>query len=180
MKKIILSAIAVCAFGFANAQDKGAEGFSKGNFYASGTLKTKSVSGGESSNEFSPSVGYFVSDNISVEGMFSTGKNDAQTKSTGFGVGAAYHFNAANQFSTHIDLDIMAGSDETVAGAKTKNTDISLGYGFNYFVSSHFAIHAEMAAISMNSETPDGGEAVKTTEIGLDLANISFGLTYKF
>lgn len=179
MKKIILSAIAVCAFGFAQAQDKGAEGFSKGNVYASGTLSSKSVKGGDSSSEFTPAVGYFVSDNISVEGMFSTSKN-GDAKSSGFGVGAAYHFNPSNQFSTHADLDFMSGSTDDGAGAKAKVSDISLGYGFNYFVSKHFAIHGDMAAISMSSVTPDGGTAVKTTEIGVNLENISVGLTYKF
>jgi outer membrane protein len=179
MKKIILSAIAICAFGFANAQDKGTEGFTKGSIYASGTLSSKSVKGGDSSSEFSPAVGYFVSDNISVEGMFSTVKN-GDAKGSGFGVGAAYHFNAANQFSTHVDLDVMVGSTDDGAGAKAKYNDIALGYGFNYFVSSHFALHAEIAAITLSSMTPDGGEAVKTTEIGLNTENISIGLTYKF
>jgi outer membrane protein W len=179
MKKIILSAIAVCAFGFAQAQDKGAEGFSKGSIYASGTVSSKSTKGGTSSSEFSPAVGYFVTDNISVEGMFMTSK-DGDAKSSGFGVGAAYNFNAANQFSTHVGLGFMAGSTDDGAGAKAKVSDISLGYGFNYFVSKHFAIHGDVAAISMSSVTPDGGEAVKTTEIGLNMENISVGLTYKF
>ncbi len=39
MKKILLSALAVMAFGFANAQDSESAGFSKGDLFVSGWFR---------------------------------------------------------------------------------------------------------------------------------------------
>ena len=69
MKKIILTAAAVFAISFANAQDKkdSGMGFAKGDFYASGSISNKSVSGGgDTTTSLAPSFGYFISDNIVV------------------------------------------------------------------------------------------------------------------
>ena len=46
MKKIILSAIAVCAFGFANAQDKESYGFASGDMYLGGRISYSSTDDG--------------------------------------------------------------------------------------------------------------------------------------
>jgi len=181
MKKIILTAAAVFAFSFANAQDKkdSGMGFAKGDFYASGSVSTESVSGGgDSSNSFSPSFGYFISDKISLSAEFATEKM-GDDKASAFGVGVAYHFNAGNRFSSHIGLSLATGSGTTTA-LDYKLTGLSLGYGIKYFVSSHFALMANVAALNYVSVTPDGGDAVNSTQLGLDLSNISLGLIYKF
>ena len=62
MKKIILSIVAVLAFGLTNAQDKKDFGFSKGDVYVSGSFSTSSKSGQDAVIVIAPSVGFFVSD----------------------------------------------------------------------------------------------------------------------
>ena len=65
MKKLLLSAVAVFAFTFANAQD--GEGFSKGDVFISGSVGFNSSKQGDAkSNEFSfsPAAGYFLTENI--------------------------------------------------------------------------------------------------------------------
>ena len=66
MKKLILTAIAVFALTFANAQDGG---FAKGDVFLSGSFGYNSTKTGDIKNnsfEFTPRAGFFVSDNIAV------------------------------------------------------------------------------------------------------------------
>ncbi|HEX9979836.1 MAG TPA: porin family protein, partial [Flavobacterium sp.] len=81
MKKLILSAAALFAFGFANAQDAattttGGKGFSSGDIFMSGAVGFTSTSepfGTEelktTSFRIEPRVGFFVADNIAVGAM---------------------------------------------------------------------------------------------------------------
>jgi hypothetical protein len=179
MKKIILTAAAVFAFSFANAQEAKSMGFAKGDVYASGSISTSKVGDADASTTFAPSVGYFVSNNISLAASLAT-SNDGDDKSTLIGLGAAYVFNAGNQFSSRIGLNLGFGNKDEVIDSKS--TEVSLSYGINYFVSSHFALTADLAALNYVSEKDDvaGAKAVNTTSIGVNLSNISLGLAYKF
>ncbi|NBW27504.1 MAG: porin family protein [Flavobacteriaceae bacterium] len=179
MKKIILTAVAVFAFSFANAQDSKSFGFAKGDIYATGTVSSSStsVSGSSTATNFAPSVGYFVTDAIALEAGFSTASS-GNVKSSDFQVGAAYVFNAKNQFSTNVSLGLAFGSGTD--GGDYKSMGLQLAYGLNYFVSNHFAVRANIAGLSYVSVTPNGGSAVSNTTIGLDMSSLSLGLVYKF
>jgi hypothetical protein len=185
MKKIILTAAAVFAFSFANAQDAKSFGFSKGDVYATGSFSSSSssVSGSDSATSFAPSIGYLFTDNIALSAGFETA-SEGKTKASAFKVGGAYVFNPKNQFSTNIGLGLGFGSGTNQASATTtydyKVTTMQLMYGATYFVSSHFAVMANIAGFSYVSATPDGGSAVSETTIGLNMSNISLGLVYKF
>jgi len=185
MKKIILTAAAVFALTFANAQDKkeSSEGFSKGDVFVSGTMSITSVSnGGTSESTFMPSVGYFMSEKIAISATFGVmngidGVNGQ--KATAFGVGAAYFFNPGNQFSTNVNVGLaMANVDNN--GAKVTATSLGLGYGMNYFLSSKFALTANLGVLSYTSGKPDGGDATTITSLDVDFNNVMFGLVYKF
>ena len=179
MKKIILTAAAVFAFSFANAQDSKSFGFSKGDIMGSATVSSvsSSASGSNSATTLAPSIGYFVTDAIALSAGFATASM-GDVKSTDFQVGAAYVFNAKNQFSTNVSLGLAFGSGTD--GGDYKAMGLQLAYGVNYFVSNHFAVRADIAGLRYVSVTPDGGTAVSTTSIGLDMSNLSLGLVYKF
>ena len=73
MKKIILSAVALFAFGFANAQEAttttGGKGFSNGDIFITGAVGFSSQKTGDfktNTMEISPSVGFFVTENIAI------------------------------------------------------------------------------------------------------------------
>ena len=71
MKKVLLSAVALLAFGFANAQEegKGNGGFAKGDVFVSGAVTFGSSKTGDfkaNAFEIAPKVGYFVTENIAV------------------------------------------------------------------------------------------------------------------
>ena len=179
MKKIILTAAAVFAFSFANAQDAKSFGFAKGDIFGSATVSSvsSSVSGSDTATSFAPSVGYFVTDDIALSAGFSTA-SAGNVKSSDFQLGAAYVFNAKNQFSTNVSLGLAFGSGTD--GGDYKAMGLQLAYGVNYFVSNHFAVRADIAGLRYVSVTPDGGSAISTTTIGLDMSNLSLGLVYKF
>ena len=72
MKKLLFAAVAVFAFGAANAQEESNEGFSKADVFVSGSFgfgSQKNTADGnykESNFEVMPRVGYFVSENIAL------------------------------------------------------------------------------------------------------------------
>jgi len=127
MKKIILTAVAVFAFSLANAQDKKESGFglSKGHFYATGSFKsvTSSVSGSDSATSFAPAVGYFLTDNVALSAGFAT-SSAGKVKESTFSIGAAYVFNAKNQFSSNVSLGLGFGSGTNVIDYKTNNLQL--------------------------------------------------------
>ena len=63
-------------------------------------------------------------------------------KSTLVGLGAVYHFNAGNQFSSQFGLSLGMGSGTSIGDYEM--TTLTLGYGIKYFVSSDFALMANL------------------------------------
>jgi len=203
MKKTLLSLTALFAFGVVTAQEEPATiGFSKGDVFASGTLSFSSQKTGDfKSNQFtvSPKVGYFVSNNIAIgvsltylsatEDMSDSNFGSVEEKTTGFEAGAfgRYYFMPASRFS--VFAQVYAGyatAKYEVEAYQSESKSNGFGFefapGFNYFVSDHFAIETTFGVLGYNSVKPDynGAESTDTLNIGLDLANINFGLVYKF
>lgn len=198
MKKVLLSAVALLAFGFANAQEeeKGNGGFSKGDVFVSGGFGFGSTKQGDAkSNDFtfSPAVGYFVTEEIALGARLNveSGKTDngvAETKSSAFGgeVFGRYYFTPASQFSVFGELAVGFGNskDEDALGNETKfnNFGINAGAGVSYFLNSNFAIEAGWAGLGYNSVKQDvsGADASNSFGLNVDLSSINFGLVYKF
>jgi outer membrane protein W len=208
MKKIILSALALFAFGFANAQDTkeatGGKGFTNGDVYVSGAVGFSSQKTGDFKNNsftIAPSVGFFVTDNISIGGRIgytsATGDQDVtgdgdifEVKTSTIEVGAfgRYYTTPSSDFSFFGELGVaymsqkseltdVDGSDST-----TNGFGIALSPGVSYFISSNFALEASIGALSYTSVKPDadGAESTNTFGLNVDLTNINLGLVYKF
>ncbi len=195
MKKIILTVAAVFALTFANAQDKKestGEGFSNGDLYLTGTAGFSSIDDQGSKTDgftLAPGVGYFVTDNIAIEGQLSyeSTKNDAtDTKTTGFGIaaGAKYFWTPASKFSLSIGANLSYMSTKVDVGGgdgTTKEIGFNVPLGLHYFVSNDFAITSSWGGFGYASNDNGGNGAEKSTglSLGLDLSSISFGLLYK-
>jgi len=203
MKKILLSAVAVMAFGFANAQDVPTTGFSQGDVFISGAVGyTSEKTGDFKTDQFKiiPRAAYFVTNNISVGVQlgYTTGtattvvggpvdpitvENDVKTFEAGaFG---RYYFTPARNFSFFGQLGVgyMSTKTEPEGGPDTKDTGINLGLapGISYFVSEHIALEATFGLLGYNSVNPDGdGDNTNTFNIGTDFNDINFGIVYKF
>ncbi|CAM1333266.1 outer membrane beta-barrel protein [Tenacibaculum aestuariivivum] len=194
MKKVLL-VIAMVAAGFtANAQDKAKTakgGFAQEDVYVSGTVGFSSASMGDndsSSYTFSPSVGYFISENIALELGLAIGGSDTgveETSTLGVALAANYFFTPQNDFSFvlgaglgYANTEIEGGSDD---GLDVNSISIAVAPGVNYFVSESVALRASVGALSYTNAKQDGADdALNTFALNLDLSAIQFGLTYKF
>jgi opacity protein-like surface antigen len=204
MKKIILSAIAVCAFGFANAQDKGGTGLASGNIVLSGDVAYSSQSYGDSKLSgmtLSPGLGYMMSDNLMLVGQvgITSGSgnenvgNDAKSSGLALGAGVRYFFTPADNFSLSLGGQFSYGSDKTNVGvddagdtvllasdAKINTMGLSVPVGLHYFMSNNFAVSATWGGLGYSSSKVDGAsEATNTMNLGLTMSSVSFGLLYK-
>ena len=195
MKKIVLSAVAILAFGFANAQESTGKGFSTGDVFISGSVGINSEKTGdqkESGFEISPKVGFFVTDNIAIGGRLGF-SSDKEENAAGVetldesrltvGVFGRYYFTPASDFSLFGQLGVDYSTvDNKLADAQENEIGANLGLGLSYFVSSNFAIEATWAGLGYLSNDNGGDGAEKTSSFGLgaDLRAISFGVIYKF
>lgn len=197
MKKIILSVVAVMAFGFANAQDKkeGGAGLAKGDLYLTGAFNISNEKTGDVKTDgftLAPGAGYLITENIALEGQirYNSGKDtDAagvETKSNGLGlaVGGKYFFTPADQFSLSLGANISYTSTKVEVGAfdaTTKEIGFNVPLGLHYFVSNNFAITSSWGGLGYKSNDNGGDGAEKTNGFGLnlDMESISFGLIYK-
>jgi outer membrane protein len=197
MKKVLLSAVALLAFGFANAQEeKSNGGFSKGDVFVTGAFTFGSSNDKDNEVktngfEIAPQVGYFLTENIAIGGKlgFASSKEETAGVDTedmsGLTLGAfgRYYFTPANQFSlfANLGLDYSSMKDK-LADAKLNGFQAGLGAGMNYFVSSNFSIEAGVAVLGFSSEKSDATGAKGTSSFGFggDWRAVTFGVNYKF
>ena len=204
MKKVLLSAVALLAFGFANAQEeeKGNGGFAKGDVFVSGAVTLSSAKKGDfkaNAFEIAPKVGYFVTENIAVGASvgfqslkFDNGAADATNSGLGLGAFGRYYFTPADKFSLFAELGFdytsfdeeFDAEDGTVYGGsfESKEVGFGLGAGMNYFVSSNFSIEAGVAVLgySSNDNGGNGADKTNTFQFGGDWRAVTFGVNYKF
>lgn len=203
MKKIILTAAAIFAFGFANAQDATttpAKGFSNGDAFISGSVGFSSTKTGDfKSNSFtiSPKAGFFVSDNIAVGaqiGYTSSTQDDfngfdvVEVKTNEFSVGAfaRYYATPASDFSLFGELGVNYNTAKTeIEGTevgKNNGFEIAVRPGISYFISSNFALEATIGALSYETSKPDadGAESTDTFGLNINLTDVNIGIVYKF
>lgn len=203
MKKIILSAVALVAFGFAaQAQEtttSGEGGFAQGDMFISGSVGFSNQKQGDDKTntfEIAPRFAYFATSNIAVGAKvgYSTYKNEVAAGTTAdrnaftVGVFGRYYGTPASKFSLfgELGVDYSTVNNKAIAPAtedvKTNGFGVGFRPGISYFVSSNFAIEATFGALSYNSTKVDvdGAEAENTFNLNLNLTNIGFGLVYKF
>lgn len=203
MKKLILSAAALFAFGFANAQDDaatGSKGFANGDVFISGSVGFSSETEGEfKSSTFSimPKLGFFVADNIAIGGMIGymgttdemeVGSVTFEEKMNTLAVGgfARYYATPASDFSFFGELGVTYMSstfeEEDAEEFKVNGFGIAVSPGVSYFISDNFAMEASIGALEYTTMKPDadGAESRDTFGLNLNLTDITFGLVYKF
>lgn len=188
MKKIILSIFALGTLAM-NAQDGS---FAKGNVALSGevgNLTTKILDA-----KVSPSMMYFVTDNIALRGGLSfgsTSKDSAaiskgETSNFGVNFGANYYF-TKSRFTPFIGASVgfSSGSKKAAATApeeKTSTMELSVFPGVNAFLTKRLAINASFGSLGYSSETETSTTNVetKTSGFGFDfnLNTVRLGVTW--
>ena len=202
MKKLLLSAVAVMAFGFSNAQETtGTTGFSQGDVFITGSVGFGSEKTGDAktnSFNFSPKAGYFVTSNIAIglqlgfvsdKDTVETPLGDLENKETSLEIGAfgRYYFTPARNFSFFGQLS--AGyitnkvENEGDPEYKENGVNIALAPGVSYFVSEHIAFEATFGILGYKTVKPDVDGDVDSTDtfnVGANFSDINFGIIYKF
>ena len=170
MKKIILTAAAVFAFSFANAQEAKSFGFVKGDVTLTGNVTTET----DKATKLSPSLAYFVSDKISIGAGFSSESGGTGDSSTSFNAGINYRvLELGQRFKVFAGAGLEFGDKETT---------FDVGANLNYFLTQKLSIGLKIASF-LSYNKPDGADG--TTKINLnEFENIfnapSYSLTYKF
>lgn len=197
MKKVLFFAVAAFSFISANAQESTVEGFSKGDILTSLSFSYAKEKANNNETEYtnssvSPSISYFVTDNIAVDLGLSIdqAKYSASQKESSvlYGAGARYFFNPKNKFSTNLGFDVNLFSTkgnynvdgDFDADLKAKGTQVNLVYGLNYFISNHFALSLNLSGVKFQSSKTDGFDKNDTsTSFRLNMEALNFGLVYK-
>jgi len=198
MKKLLLSALAVCAFTFSNAQETEtteSNGVAKGDMMISGAFgfnSTSTADAKENSFEIAPRFSYFVSDNIAVgakigfmseSGDDATGTENLDRQTLSLGAFGRYYMSPASKFSVFAELGFDYNStDDKLSEVKLDGFDVAVGPGVSYFLSDSFAIEASWGALKYETEKGDwtDAESTDTFGLGLDMRDLTFGLAYKF
>ncbi len=189
MKKVLLfAAFAAFAMTNVNAQDEDSSGFAKSDIFMTGTVGFNSTSAGDvdtSSFDFSPSVGYMMTDNLAIGASLSFGSmddgSDVDMSSTGFGVGVTYFMAPTSKFSMNVGAGLNYRTD-SVGDLDVNTFSFVIAPGFNYWIADSWGLVANVAALSYSSSEADvdGAEAVTAFGLNVDLSDINFGMVYKF
>lgn len=172
---------------------------SSGNMMVGGGLEFESVSykNGSSNNEsnvtFSPSFGYFVSDNLAVGatlvvGSYRDGTGSGKTVTSRFGLGpfARYYIPTSNDrfcFFGQAQLTFISGKTDPPSGRVTKSNEIdfALSPGFAYFFNDHWAVEFAIRGFGIRSVNPDTDEDDgKYTEVGFGLNSLSPSIGFRY
>ena len=202
MKKVLLSALAVFAFTFANAQEEEKSfGFAEGDIFVEGNLgfystNDKNTEVKTSGVNFNPKVGYFISEKLAIGAELMVGSDKEEVAGTdtekfsnfGAGVFARYYFlDLGARFKTYAEAGAAFGSEkESVSDFKANGFGIGAGLGMQYFVTEKIAINFALTDIlSYSSYKVDGGEAETQFAGNVNVFNnffttAQFGLTFKF
>lgn len=196
MKKIILSAVAFLAFGYANAQEvivveeeKGNYGLASGDMWAEGYFKYSSTSDDtnqvSSTFAFTPQIGYMLNDQWGVGGYLSFGginyNDEAIDKSGSWGIGAfaRYYFLSLGKHKSfqaygELGLGYSALTTDYTNANVDSTTDSAfnakLNVGLNYFFTPKFAATFVLADIvNYNNASPDGADSTSDLTVNINL-----------
>lgn len=204
MKKLILSAAAVFALTFANAQEGESFGFSEGNIIVEGNIgfgstNDKNTETKTSGFNFNPKAGYFISDDLAIGLELGFGSNKAEVAGTevskssfvGIGAFARYYFlDLGARFKTYGEFGVNYETEnfKTPGDYKDNTLGVRAGLGINYFVTDNIAINFGLTNIlSFESSKTDQDGDEGSNEFGFGFGEFNnffdaatFGLTFKF
>lgn len=167
MKKVILAAIAVMTFGFANAQEQTAKGKylieANTGFGATNVGNTGfslSSSDGETTWGIGAEGGYFVADNLAVKAGLGYTDLGHSVSAFSYKVGAKYYL--LNKFPLEASY-----TGASVKDAKENPSFIGLQGGYAWFVGKNISVEPGLRYnISMNE---DYGKSVFQLNVGFAL-----------
>jgi hypothetical protein len=205
MKKNLLSAVAVFAFGFANAQDikTDAGTFTKpisGTYIMEATMTPDLTGGGifslPSLNSDLGMLGIkvrkFSSDTKAMRmganlTIMNSGEDNVDTEfSVGASIGVEHHMKGAERLSTYWGYEgnigyVSSNGDDNTPGKFTKfGFGANAFTGFDYYIMPKIYLGAEVSyGLAVTNETPDGGDGVTKIQLAPSITP-SFRIGWQF
>lgn len=163
MKKFLLAFIAIFTFAFVSAQDT-KPGFSKNDVFVTGSF---SYADETKDFNFNAAANMFITSKISIGAGFERTENELDGKRNKVAVNIRNYYTPENQFSLFGELR----ASNYVEGSSSFLVEVNPG--INYFISKNFSLETKLGLISYNADS-------ENFTFGTDLANIAFGLNYRF
>lgn len=196
MKKIILSCAAVCAFCFANAQEK-SEGLKKGDIVLTGLTNYsydnyKGIDQKAKTFELAIESGFMVSNHVAIGGltgfknvkMDQSGNNVSDVSVFNGGAFLRYFYSPEKKLSFYNDFQAIYS--RAVDNNNTNKTADGIGgvisVGAIYWLGQNFGIQASFAGLTYSSASLDKYDTapVEGFSVGGNLAALKFGGFFKF
>ncbi len=195
MKKLVLSALAVFTFTFANAQEKTTVDDVKDILLSRPTTNLKGQkivggaigfdkdeTGGVETTQFdiAPKIGYFLEDDIEIgasAGFSQTEINNAKTKTYGVSPYARKYWMPEARFMPFAQGDVLLGWGEDASNDTEFAWGINFRPGFMYRFSKRVAFDTTIGRIGYNN---NGGDDNEDYGVRLDFSNVNLGVVIFF
>jgi hypothetical protein len=152
----------------------------KSSKFVTGTVSYTKTTDVEAAYNISPTIGYYVTDRVSVGVLGEIGKTgDAKTTNVGV-FGRCDFAKVGKNCDLFSQIDITSNSS-TVADVKTTSTSANLGLGGNYHFNKKWALTMHIAdLISYKSTDGNSTTTIGFTGVNNPFATAKFGVVYKF
>jgi hypothetical protein len=193
MKKLLFTTCLFAAMSSAWSQSN--EGFNKKDVFVSGsfgfesnTAKVGGISSSSSAFSFSPTIGYFITDNLAIGGGFSFSNEpfdfdgeQIDVTSISARLMSRYYFNPGKKFSPFGQVSVGFGTinPELATEGDINTFDLGFSPGINYFLNNHFSVEATIGRIGYSSLSTTGFSQ-SNIGLNLNLSTIGLGVNYKF
>jgi hypothetical protein len=193
MKKNFIAALLLLATFNLFAQNEG--GYKKNDLFITGGLsfqlnesKVGSITTSSSSFAFSPAIGYFVSDNISIAGGLSVSNEPFEIEGEFFDatsmavqLSARYYMSPSKKFSPFGHFGFGFGSiNPEGPGSDLTSVNIGVSPGINYFLNNHFSVEAGFGRLGYTSVKSGSDFSSSNFGLNLNMSTLNFALNYKF
>ena len=195
MKKLLLSALAVCAFTFSNAQEKTTVDDVKDILLSRPTTNLKgqkTIGGaigfdkdetaGKETTFFSiaPKIGYFLADDIEIgasAGFTQIEFSGAKTKEYSVSPYLRKYWMPEARFMPFMQGDVLLGWEDVESNGADFKWGVNISPGFMYRFSKRVAFDTTIGRIGYNDNVGDDN---KDYGIGINLNNVNLGVTIFF
>jgi outer membrane protein W len=152
----------------------------KSTKFVTGTVSYTKSTDVDASYGFSPTIGYYLTNKVSVGVSGEVGKADGAT-TTNVGVFGRCDFASIGKSCTVFSQADLASNSTTVADVKTTSIAAGLGLGANYAINSKWALTMHVAdLISYTSADSKSTLTVGFSGVNNPFATAKFGVMYKF
>jgi len=181
------------------AQEETDYGFNKGDLYVSGAIKYRGVisQGFRPNSELfvQPSVGYFISDKISLGVQSEFGLADDIVNTYGVGIHGRYNFMPKKRFNVFTELAAGYQNSSTKSEIvrfmrKSDTYDVTFSTGMNYFITKNLSLFTKFEIFNYSySQYKINGNGVFLNprqqefdqhQLRIGTENLQLGIMYKF